>query len=91
MTVSFVTKPEQGGYLNVCSSPACVEVYSHTLSLQLSSYCEHTDISREIAAVLKLLLLEDLQGKTLCNSPSCTPAVLSLLLTLLSHRPSLAS
>lgn len=49
----------------------------HTCPLQFGSYCEEPDISREIAAVLKLLLLEDLQDKMVCNShpvlPLCFP------------------
>lgn len=49
----------------------------HTYPLQFSSYCEQPDFSRKIAAVLKLLLLENLQGKMVCNShpalPLCCP------------------
>lgn len=47
----------------------------HTYPLQCGGYCEQPDISREIA--LKLLLLEDLQGKMVCNSQPALPAVQS--------------
>lgn len=66
---------KDGGSMNVCLAAAlrCI----HTYPLQFSSYCEQPDISGEIAAVLKLLLLEDLQGKMVCNShpalPLCCP------------------
>lgn len=71
--VCFV--PEQGRRLQECLQLAlrCI----HTCPLQFGSYCEEPDISREIAAVFKLLLLEDLQDKMVCNShpvlPLCFP------------------
>jgi len=45
----------------------------HTYPPQRGSYCEQTYISGEIAAVLKLLLLQDLQGKMVCNSHPALP------------------
>lgn len=71
----FCSRTRTGSCANVRQQPAlrC----THTYPPQFSSYCEQPDISREIAAVLKLLLLEDLRGKMVCNShpalPLCCP------------------